>query len=147
MKAPSPAKLLEKQVSDQVRSFLEYRGWRIVRNNVTKFPGGNGRWVQVGEVGMADLLALRYLPEGRCLALWLELKRPGRKPDPHQIAWHDKERLRGATVWRVNELREFIEAYERAFGWVHTDDCIPGQKAIQFQERESSGAAGRVATG
>lgn len=70
-----------------------------------------------GEPGMPDRQYIRYtygdlsrhglqfdhsgsMNEIRALSqiLWIEWKRPGEKPDPHQTQWHLEERLRGALV-------------------------------------------------
>ena len=53
------AKFLEREVTEQIKTFLTYRKWRLIRNNITKFPGGNGRWVQVGELGMLRVYRLQ----------------------------------------------------------------------------------------
>ena len=60
-----------------------------------------------GELGMADDLFLRYpapsgdpagIKRGWSETLWIEWKRPGGRVDPHQTAWHEAERRRGALV-------------------------------------------------
>lgn len=130
MISQAPVKLLEKHVTEQVKSYLEFRGWRLIRHNVTKVQSVYGQWTQFGENGMPDYLALKYLPDGVSLHLWLEFKRLKGKLEAHQIAWHNTERLRGAIVWRVDEIKSFIVRYEAQFGWVHTEDWISGQKDL-----------------
>src|SRR5450755_3556323 len=141
LRAPKPATadLLEKHVSRQVRDFLEARGWRIVRNNVTKFPGGSGRWVQVGEPGMPDYQAIKYLPHksGAALVLWIELKRNRRgRMGEDQVKWGDLETRRGAIVLRVDDIDDFMDLYEKQFGWVHTSGLSDAghQTRLLFEE-------------
>lgn len=60
-----------------------------------------------GEKGMPDLLAIRYLfgesvPESEISefagVLWIEWKSARGRLAPHQRAWHDAERARGALT-------------------------------------------------
>lgn len=124
--------LKERDVTRQVRDFLEWRGWRPVRMQVAAFARPtDGAMVRVGEVGMADYLFVRYLPRtGAALALWVEFKRPkGGRVAAHQKAWHERERERGAEVWRVDDLDNFAARYEAAFGWLHGPKGV-GQMSI-----------------
>lgn len=108
-------------VSRQVRQFLEIRHWRIIRNNVTKFPSAGGKWVQVGEPGMPDFQAIKYLDAtGVCVSFWVEIKRPGGKRKQHQIDWHEKESRLGAVVLTTDSIDEFADTYEQRFGWLHS---------------------------
>jgi hypothetical protein len=127
----SPAKLKERDVTKQVCDFLKLRGWRPVRFQRTVMPGQ----FQTGEPGIPDFLMLRYLENGVALAVWVEFKHPktGKTRDD-QVIWQERERLRGATVIQVNNLEVFGKWYDTHFGWVHTDDSLKGQKAMQFEE-------------
>jgi hypothetical protein len=121
-----PAKLLEKQVTEQVRDYLKYRGWRAIRMQRTVVPGA----FQSGEPGMPDYLFLRYLPPAKgtlALTLWIEFKAPGGKPRELQSAWHYRERLRGATVWVIADFDCFAEQYQKKFAWLHSGDSAIGQ--------------------
>ena len=92
--------LRERDVTGQVTDFLKWRGWRLIRNNVTKMKDRTGRWTSYGENGMPDYTALYYLPDekpGLACVIWLELKKPKGKPAPAQLAW----RRAGAGAWRV----------------------------------------------
>jgi VRR-NUC domain len=121
----SPGQLLEKEVTQQVKDFLAYRGWRPIRMMRTAVPGS----FSVGEPGMPDFLFCRYLdkPMGACLALWIEMKRPGGKLRDGQPEWHARERARGATVWVVDDFDFFANLYEKHFGWLHSGDAAIGQ--------------------
>jgi hypothetical protein len=140
-RAPSGPKILEKQVAQQVRDFLRFRGWRIVRTQFAFSPGS----FSTGEPGMADDLALRFMDRDRAiaLALWLEYKGPNDrrrctcqpgsgKPCKvcRQLQWHQRERARGAVVWVVDDFSFFAELYEKHFGWLHSGDAAVGQLSL-----------------
>jgi hypothetical protein len=140
-RAPSGPKLLEKQVAQQVRDFLRARGWRIVRTQFAFSPGS----FSTGEPGMADDLGLFYADRDRAvaLALWLEYKGPNDRrhctcqPGTgkqckvcRQLAWHQRERLRGATVWVVSDFDFFATLYEKHFGWLHSGEKAVGQLSL-----------------
>lgn len=116
------AKLLEREVTRQVRDFLKGHGWRPIRMQRTVMPGQ----FQTGEPGIADYLFLRYLKPGLGAILWVELKRPGGKIRPQQREWALKECSRGARVWFVEDVAELESVYAREFGWLH-DGRLPGQ--------------------
>jgi hypothetical protein len=75
---------------------LAQDGWRILKTDpVSDRRRGKG----FGELGMADTLALRYgRQSAACEVLWCEWKAPGGKPRKHQLAWHIRERARGAMT-------------------------------------------------
>ncbi len=108
-------KITEAQLSRLVSDFLKLDGWRVLKQEPLSRAGG-GRYA--GELGMPDLLALRYKypppaanAHEECQALWLEIKRAGQKPKPHQLAWHERERALGAEVWVVDDFDAFKEKY------------------------------------
>ena len=122
----SEGQLLEKEVTQQVKDYLLYRGWRPVRMMRTAIPGA----FSVGEPGMPDFLFLRYLdcrPTCAALALWVEMKRPDGKLREGQPEWHARERARGATVWVVDDFEWFEGLYHKHFGWLHSGDAAAGQ--------------------
>jgi hypothetical protein len=112
----------ERDVSRQVKDFLEWRGWRMVRMNVTKMKDKAGQWIQFGENGMADYLALYYMPNerpGAALAMWVEIKGPGGKLSPDQVTWHGNELACGGCVVVAREFTEFEAWYWEQFSWLH----------------------------
>lgn len=116
--------LRESDVSKQIRDFLEFRGWRVIRMNVTKTQDKSGRWTSFGEVGQPDYLCLFYKlnranPPGCSVALWVEVKQKGGKLREVQAQWHRDEALRGATVVVADDFRDFESWYWECFGWVH----------------------------
>lgn len=106
---------LEREISKGVKMLLELDGWRCFHmeplSNVVQRRYS-------AELGCPDLLALRY---GKIAQypdddwgpniLWLEIKRKGKKPAPHQLAWHAKERALGAEVWVVDSFDDFRADY------------------------------------
>jgi hypothetical protein len=90
----------------------------------------------VGETGMPDYQFVRYLAGAEIIVepdsggkirailkapasevLWIEFKRPGEKPRADQLAWHERERARGALVMVVGDSTgdwwgEFKEWYK-----------------------------------
>lgn len=131
----SPAKLLERDVARQVKDFLRWRQWRIVRHQVAVASGGASTF-SVGEKGMADLQAVYYFRGGHglTLTLWIETKRPGKPLKPHQIEWKAKEEARGACVWKVDNIDAFERAYNAKFGWLHRGDTGHGQRELVFAD-------------
>jgi hypothetical protein len=140
----APPKLSEANVTDQVVSFMQAKGWRTLRMQRTIVPGQ----FSTCEPGTADFLFVRYLNKvgvqgGHTLALWVELKRPNarmrckclenagtrkRCTMCDQKNWQQRERARGATVWSgVSDIDWFMEQYQKAFGWLHVGDQARGQ--------------------
>lgn len=117
-----PAKLLEREVTRQIRDFLKLRGWRAIRMQRTVMPGQ----FQSGEPGIPDYLFLHYIGRRAAAVLWIELKRPGGRIRPQQQEWHDRERGRGAEVWVVENFEHFEGLYRGSFSWLH-DGRLPGQ--------------------
>ena len=114
-------KITEAQLSHQVQDFLGIDGWRVFKQEPLSRAGG-GRYA--GELGMPDLLAIRYdaklyhaslceyiLAALNQSVLWIEVKAKGRKPAPHQAEWHARERALGAEVWVVDDFDVFRERY------------------------------------
>jgi hypothetical protein len=67
-----------------------------------KDVGGQIRKAQwVGHVGAPDRRVM--LPNR--MPIWIELKAPGKKPEPHQVREHNRMR-------KLGELVEIIDSYE-----------------------------------
>lgn len=125
-----PLKLTERDVTRQIRDFLEWRQWRALRQQRTVIPGA----FQTGEPGIPDFLFLRYLPDGMALALWVEMKAPGRKTAERQQQWRAREEKRGAVVVTVDDLGAFQSWYDEQYGWLHGPEGI-GQMDLRFVRR------------
>lgn len=133
----NPPQLLEADVTQQVKDFLQAKRWRVVRHQRTVVPGQ----FQSGEPGIPDLQAIYYLREGTGVILWLELKGPRDKRvcncawrvKAHkkgkcgvclQADWQTRERSRGAQVWVVDNFEKFERQYYAAFGWLHSGAAL-----------------------
>lgn len=115
-KVPLPT---ERQIQETCSQFLELDGWRRLRTDpVSDRSRGKG----FGELGMADMLYIRYRwramwnpaakegPEAIAEILWVEYKRErggngkralftkAEKAKIHQLQWIAAERARGAMV-------------------------------------------------
>lgn len=142
-----PAKLLEREVTGQIRDFLKLRGWRPIRMQRTVVPGQ----FQSGEPGMADYQFVRYLGEnglcqrwpGLALVVWIEMKgqtdkrrcschlratkgKNGKCTVCRQREWRANEEARGALFGPGHDFDEFQRWYWPLFGWLH-DGRLPGQ--------------------
>lgn len=123
-KPESPAKALERDVTQRVKDFLVARGWRPIRMQRTVMPGS----FQTGEPGMSDYLFVQYLDDGACLCFWVEFKQQGRALRPEQSTWIERERKRGAVCEVVDDFATFAAWYEVGYSWLHTaDGPKPGQ--------------------
>lgn len=131
--------LSERDVTKQVKDFLEHRNWRPLRTQSGKFSNPSGQTFQIGEDGMADFEMVHYLkgieakPAGLSLVLWVEVKKPNARMsctcEPHhnktcrmhrQMKWRQREELRGAVVVKVDDIKNFEAFYNEHFGWLHT---------------------------
>lgn len=114
--------LLESHIQQTVTEFLQLDGWRAFRTELT-VQRERGR--VVGERGQPDYLYVRYRftvadTEAGFLGWnrndaevwWIEFKRPGEKPRPDQLAWHEAERKRGALVMVVDDIDQFVAFYK-----------------------------------
>jgi len=122
MKKPE-MRLLEREVTRQIKDYLEWNGWRAFRNQVMTSQNHAGGWVSAGEKGQPDFLFLYYFrpglaPMGGCMHLWVELKRKGEPLRPDQVEWHFKEIKRNALVIVVDDFEEFRTWYEEHFAWL-----------------------------
>lgn len=108
--------LSEAHIARTCSDLLQADGWRML---ITDPVSDKGRGKGFGELGMADRLYIRYRPlrwpdtlrenhparemrKPDAEVMWIEFKRTVRgkptKPTPHQIAWHEAERARGALT-------------------------------------------------
>lgn len=122
VKTDNPLKLVERQVTQQIRDYLKAKGWRPIRMQRTVIPGQ----FQTGEAGIADYLFLHYLKPGIAAALWVELKAPAGRLSGKQVEWIEAERERGASVWVVADFQAFAQAYAENFSFLH-DGRLEGQ--------------------
>lgn len=135
--------LAEADVTDQVKTYLQHKGWRPVRHQRTVVPGS----FQAGEPGQADFEFIYYLRNARIptltLLLWVEFKKPKARPRCKciensgtrkrctfcdQRKWREREKARGGVVWAgVDDFEWFEATYEATFGWLHKGEAARGQ--------------------
>jgi hypothetical protein len=110
----------EAEMERTCTAMLVQDGWRSLK---TSPVSRRARGVGFGELGMADYLYIRYRPPsdwqagmaGLADVLWCEWKRADGEAAPHQLAWIEAERARGALVWLAGVD---FEATPDAF-WAH----------------------------
>lgn len=100
-------------------------GVRVVRNNSGMLEWAPGKRLRYGlGLGSADLVGVVLIPwdlsdprifdsHGLGRAFCLEVKRPGVKPDRHQLAWLQAVRNLGGFATVVHSVDEAIEAVQR----------------------------------
>lgn len=59
-------------------------------------------------VGMPDLFA-SHAAWG--VSAWIEVKRPGQKPTPEQLAWHERQRAAGVNVLVVTSGADAVRQF------------------------------------
>ena len=96
-------RLLEIDLAKACTDLLALDGWRALKTDpVSRREWGKG----FGEKGMADSLYLRYTDplwiagDKRAIGeiFWIEWKTPKGRLAPHQHAWREAERARGALA-------------------------------------------------
>jgi hypothetical protein len=94
---------LERDIARAATDFLALDGWRALKTD----PVSRHEWAKgFGEKGMADSLYLRYgltqevYTKGPAFGeiMWIEWKTPIGRVAPHQRAWREAERARGALA-------------------------------------------------
>jgi hypothetical protein len=116
-----PAKdVPEALIALECEKLLTEDGWRTLRwEPVSDRSRGRG----CGEVGMPDLLCLRYGRQGAaCEVLWLEWKAPGGRVRKHQVEWHTKERARGAMTAIAGV--DFAASVEAFVAWYRSNGLL-----------------------
>jgi hypothetical protein len=109
----------EAEVAAQVVAAFAMLGIKLERQNTGGADFG-GRHVQFGEKGDPDYRAT--LPGGRRLGL--EIKRPGKRPTPEQLAkLHELNRLGGVGLW-TDDGGQMLKLLPRliAGGWAEIDE-------------------------
>ncbi len=120
----------EASIQRTCTEWLALDGWRAI---VTDPPHMRG--LGVTEKGIPDRLYIRY--DGRAQIwkdqdkemglpfnnschvgeiLWIEWKKKGGKSALHQLAWHAKERVRGALIWVAGvDFPASIEGFQKFY--------------------------------
>ena len=110
LSSPKP-KVLEKHVADQIKQSLLRRGWIPIRQQSGLFKTPDGRFVAVGQKGLADYIVMH----AKFPAFFLETKRPKRHLSDQQCIkrWeYDAYGLRTCKADSVEEILAFLERHE-----------------------------------
>ena len=108
----------EGQVKKAVCDWLEAKRIRYHRLNAGGTVTGEGaarRFIRMAGKGTPDLLVIAPTPgwescERRYCPVYIELKAPGKGPNPAQRAWHDRARREGLDVYVCGSVEEVAEA-------------------------------------
>lgn len=128
---------LERDIQKAAVAFLRAHGWRVYRMNSGMFQGST-RPVRVGEPGMADLLAHRYVIDdtrarthgaapgtGVSYVIWIECKRASRgKLHEDQVRWRLAETENGALIYTCSNIDDLRDWYYQRFGFLHKTDNL-----------------------
>lgn len=98
----------ENEVSDQIRSFLEKKGFKVFRMQSGRFRGAGG-WVTMNPVGTPDLLAIE---PGTGRALCIEAKTKEGEASEIQVKTIEELRKLGASALIAYSLGDVIQALE-----------------------------------
>lgn len=86
---------------------------KLLKEYVEEAGGKSYKWVSPGHSGVPDRIV--FLPYGQIE--FVELKRPGEKPDPRQELVHGTIRDLGANVWVISSLEELSEFFQEIGFW------------------------------
>lgn len=132
-----PEDLPENQLTRQVCDFLRAKGWTVTRQQSGLFcrPFDPASRIRIGEPGCSDWRAERpVIPTGArrgSLAqyhqlFYFELKAPGKKPRPDQLAW-----------LRAREATGTLARWFDAFNGGRSSDFVAWYRAT-FEQGETS---------
>jgi hypothetical protein len=103
--------LSERDVTGQVRSFLQSRGWTWFRLQSGTVRGmTRGTPIRLNKKGTPDAFAVR----GR-ECLFIEMKRLGKVPQPAQVQWFDWAEVMGIMAIWADSIEMFTAKYGRLF--------------------------------
>lgn len=116
--------LSEKQITEQVKGFLETKGWLYLRLQSGLLRTMDKRFLRVGKPGTPDAVAVNALyREGYTQTLFLEFKRAkGGKLSADQVAWHAEARRNRLTVLVISDFKEFKVQYDDLYKARRGDD-------------------------
>jgi hypothetical protein len=122
-----PRKRIEADVMHDAREWLgRQTDVRMMRNNVGQLEDRTGRPVTYGlGVGSPDLVGhvavTVHISTGEerqiARAMAIELKAPGKRPGPDQVAWMNLKRRQGWAIGWADSLAGVIEIVEKARRW------------------------------
>jgi hypothetical protein len=111
LRPPSPS---ENDVEAGCLQLLRLRGWYPVRLHAGTFKTVDGlRWIKGVDKGTPDYIAVHETFPG----FFMEVKRPGKKPEPLQVAkiteLRGVRRLHVTVVGSPEELQHWLNHHER----------------------------------
>lgn len=123
--------LREADVTKQILDYLRVRRWRCERQQSGLMylgeyePKADGpippkkekRYMRLGENGKADYVCLRPVTgqPGLFEGFYLELKKPGHKPNADQVEWMLKRQVEGFLAVWFDSLVQFDRWYQGTF--------------------------------
>lgn len=125
---PSPTPILERDVLRACLDALRAFGFEPQRRNVVavEVEGRNGkrRLVRAGEPGEADITATVPTGPNRGKRVEVEVKRPGERPRPEQLAFLRRVNASGGLAFWVDDAAVLARVLRRLLdGWrVEIDD-------------------------
>lgn len=102
-------RLTEVDVTRQITDLCKAEGWWCMRLQSGLFVA-EGRIVKVGEKGLPDWVFIKRssISSLNPTCLFVEIKRPGGKPSPDQLAWIDWANKNGLCAGWTDSLDGFI---------------------------------------
>jgi hypothetical protein len=94
---------------------MQLHGWRRIRMQSAFVEREHSKF-RVGEVGMPDLLFVRYAAGCDAQVLWVETKSSTGKRRAAQREWHEAEKQRGAWIVAAGDVSAFMIWYASVFG-------------------------------
>ena len=106
---------LEAEIQRDIMLAAPSLGARLLRNNVGTLKDSTGRHVSygVGGTGGSDLIGWTVV-DGVAVFTAIEVKRPGKKPTEHQVAFVTAVHAAGgigAICYSVDDFKSAIDAY------------------------------------
>jgi hypothetical protein len=113
----------EKDVEKQIRDFLAFRGWKVIKTDVIRAGKTKRGYIRAGEIGQADTVCIRPANDGSHAAagqiFFAELKRIGARTKPKrresQAAWAAEMRARGFICYHAPDGLDDAFAHFEAF--------------------------------
>lgn len=88
----------ETEIQKEIMDYLTLHGWVVYRMNSGRRAG-----TRLHDTGTPDLMAQK-----NGITIWIEVKRPGKKPTKAQLEAHQKIRDNGFKVYVVTSLKELL---------------------------------------
>lgn len=101
-------------LNEIMRVLMLMHGVWLARNQVGTAKTDHGQRIRFGAgKGSPDLMGSCTRSSGLCRPFHLEVKRPGEKPSPDQVTWHEASRARGEFCAVVHSVEEAVAAVAR----------------------------------